>query len=180
MSNFGSTCIVIAHPDDESLFFTPIIQSLNKKNNLYLLCLTNGNYYGFGKEREKELVNACKSLGIKEKNIKIVNNELIQDQPHYKWKCNIVIREIESFVDSNRIETIFTFDEFGISKHVNHISVNEAITEWLKESKRDYYPNIYVLLSSNLLVKYSGVLSWIYCLFSNSDNLNYNPIRAFR
>ncbi|KAH8738765.1 hypothetical protein FG386_000556 [Cryptosporidium ryanae] len=194
----GPTCIIVAHPDDESLFFTPIINFLNKENNLYLLCLTNGmfskhffsynsllmqlkcfytpliikgNFYGLGKEREKELINSCKLLGIKEDNVKIVNNELIQDQPHDKWELSVVISEIESFIDSNKIETVFTFDEFGVSKHINHISVNESILKWLNDSKRSCYPSIYVLLSCNLLIKYSGMLSWIYCFFSNNNEL---------
>lgn len=37
--------IVIAHPDDESMFFGPTILSLTKRNDcqVYLLCLSNGN-----------------------------------------------------------------------------------------------------------------------------------------
>lgn len=36
--------IVIAHPDDESMFFGPTILSLTKRTNcqVYLLCLSNG------------------------------------------------------------------------------------------------------------------------------------------
>ena len=37
---------VIAHPDDESMFFGPTILSLTKRNDcqVYLLCLSNGLY----------------------------------------------------------------------------------------------------------------------------------------
>lgn len=38
---------VIAHPDDESMFFGPTIVSLTKRNDcqVYLLCLSNGLYF---------------------------------------------------------------------------------------------------------------------------------------
>lgn len=41
--------IVIAHPDDESMFFGPTILSLTKRNDcqVYLLCLSNGLYIFF-------------------------------------------------------------------------------------------------------------------------------------
>jgi N-acetylglucosaminylphosphatidylinositol deacetylase len=35
--------LIIAHPDDESMFFTPIISSLIERNiKISVLCLTNG------------------------------------------------------------------------------------------------------------------------------------------
>ena len=46
---------VIAHPDDEAMFFVPSITQLRTTNDLYLLCLSNGNFDGLGKIREKEL-----------------------------------------------------------------------------------------------------------------------------
>jgi N-acetylglucosaminylphosphatidylinositol deacetylase len=47
--------IVIAHPDDEAMFFVPTIKYLRKYNNISLLCLSNGNATGLGRIREKEL-----------------------------------------------------------------------------------------------------------------------------
>jgi N-acetylglucosaminylphosphatidylinositol deacetylase len=46
---------VIAHPDDEAMFFVPSIIQLREKNDLYILCLSNGNFDGLGKTREKEM-----------------------------------------------------------------------------------------------------------------------------
>lgn len=57
---------VIAHPDDESMFFQPSIVSLAQGNKLYLICLSNGNAAGLGRAREKELELACKRLGFAE------------------------------------------------------------------------------------------------------------------
>lgn len=92
--------IVIAHPDDESMFFLPTIQALAETRNMgstlggtdkvpdrdsdrndsdndnddsvnkhdddeiWLLCLTTGDYDGLGKVRTEELINACNLIGV--------------------------------------------------------------------------------------------------------------------
>jgi N-acetylglucosaminylphosphatidylinositol deacetylase len=56
---------VIAHPDDEAMFFTPAIVNLRESNNLHLLCLSSGDYAGLGRTREKELDKAANMLGFK-------------------------------------------------------------------------------------------------------------------
>jgi len=58
---------VIAHPDDEAMFFVPSIVQLRQPhlhNKLYLLCLSNGNFDGLGKIREKELHASARYLGF--------------------------------------------------------------------------------------------------------------------
>ena len=47
-------------------FFQPSILELRQYNKLYMLCLSNGNFAGLGKLREKELERACKRLGFSE------------------------------------------------------------------------------------------------------------------
>ena len=45
----------------------PSIINLRKSGNeLYMLCLSNGNYEGLGRTREKELEKSCKLLGFAE------------------------------------------------------------------------------------------------------------------
>lgn len=55
---------VIAHPDDEAMFFVPSIRKLREHNKLWLMCLSNGNAAGLGKIREKELEKSCEYLGF--------------------------------------------------------------------------------------------------------------------
>ena len=56
--------LVVAHPDDETIFFAGAILS---KRDLpwHLICLTDGNGDGRGKTRHRELLAAAKHLGIK-------------------------------------------------------------------------------------------------------------------
>lgn len=77
--------IVTAHPDDETMFFTPTITTLLNKNiipadeliinaneetyDIYLLCLSKG--INCGNTRVDELMKAGPILGIPEDNIEI-------------------------------------------------------------------------------------------------------------
>ncbi len=53
--------LVIAHPDDESMFFVPTILL---QSNISILCLSNGDYDGLGIVRESELQRASEHFGI--------------------------------------------------------------------------------------------------------------------
>ncbi|KAL5367379.1 N-acetylglucosaminyl-phosphatidylinositol de-N-acetylase [Cryptosporidium parvum] len=183
--NQKNVCVLVAHPDDEAMFFTPIIKQVcGEGNKVYVLCLTNGDYYGLGKLREKELLEACNALGILRDRIRVVSNDKFQDQPNEKWPYTDVISEIESFVDEFNIDIILTFDEFGISGHINHISTNESVKEWIQGSKREKYPKVYVLETSNIFIKYSGILSLLYLyIFPKNECLlakSLNPIYSLK
>jgi len=79
---------VIAHPDDEAMFFVPSIMYLKKTNNLYLLCLSNGNFDGLGKIREKELHASAKHLGFIDSYV--VDHPKLQDGMDNHWDPEIV------------------------------------------------------------------------------------------
>ncbi|KAF7457832.1 N-acetylglucosaminyl-phosphatidylinositol de-N-acetylase [Cryptosporidium felis] len=177
----GTICLVIAHPDDETLFFTPTLRRVCGVNSqLCVFCLTNGRLHA----KPQYLGKGGWSTGVAEgglwqkfskrsgtesvNNVKILFNDQIQDQPSYRWPSTEVIREIETFVEENKVQAIITFDEFGISGHTNHISINESIRKWTEESGRENLPKIFVLETSNLLLKYSGAPSTVkfedYCV----------------
>merc|ERR1712045_216505 len=69
---------VIAHPDDESMFFIPSILSLRKRNKIFMLCLSNGNYEGLGKVRTKELEKACRYLKFNDSPV-VIDDPDLQD-----------------------------------------------------------------------------------------------------
>ena len=46
------------------MFFAPSIIQLNSFNKIYVLCLSNGNYEGLGKIRERELEKSCEVFEI--------------------------------------------------------------------------------------------------------------------
>lgn len=56
--------VVVAHPDDETIFFTaPILQ---KDRPCKVLCITDGNADGQGEQRKSQFLHATKLLGVEE------------------------------------------------------------------------------------------------------------------
>jgi N-acetylglucosaminylphosphatidylinositol deacetylase len=120
--------IVIAHPDDETIFFFPTMYALISKSiKVNILCLSNGNYYNLGKIREKEMQNLCKHLKLN--SVEMINNDKLKDDLLLSWDAQIVANEISNYIqrNDNKIGVIFTFDSKGVSKHPNHISVYDGI-----------------------------------------------------
>lgn len=125
--------LIIAHPDDEVVFFSPTLKLLSSKMaketekfNVRLLCLSNGNYDKIGKIREDEFAKVMKALKIKD--FELINDERIQDDFHKFWDKDLVCEKIKEYFekDGNKaydsITHVITFDENGVTKHPNHIS----------------------------------------------------------
>lgn len=53
--------LVVAHPDDETIFFGGLVQS--SPGDFHIICVTDGNADGRGQERQEEFETACKELG---------------------------------------------------------------------------------------------------------------------
>ena len=133
--------LVVAHPDDESMFFVPTIVGLQQQHyDLWLLCLTNGNYDGLGKIRSKELYRTAQHiLGFDRVLLCDDDDERIQDHPRHCWDIPHVAQRVQRMLQAEleKVETmttttttkngfrydkveIITFDEVGVSGHVNH------------------------------------------------------------
>jgi len=186
--------LIIAHPDDESMFFVPTLRGLKvAKEKVWILCLTTGDYDGLGKIRSKEMMQAGKILGIERT---IVCDEL-KDHPTNRWDITIVQQEIEKRLRTEMEEmkdealctqiTLISFDQWGVSGHVNHIDTYLGVSAIarkgaLEVSRKgggvgggdDNIPlEAWSLVSErNLISKYFPILCWILLLLSvffNSD-----------
>lgn len=82
--------LVTAHPDDEVLFFTPIIRRLLRDENceLYLLCLSTGNFDGKGHLRTSELMDCCRALGFRDAHVATIGPLERQEGPRCCLKNN--------------------------------------------------------------------------------------------
>ncbi len=61
-------CLLIAHPDDEAMFFAPTVLALARPetgNHVKILCLSSGNADGLGETRKRELVKSAMVLGLR-------------------------------------------------------------------------------------------------------------------
>lgn len=181
--NLGKILLVIAHPDDESMFFSPLLYHTKP----FVLCLSNGNFNGLGKLRAEELSMLCESLNLKHKILDYKDGE--------EWDEVNIAKDIISFLETNYFDSIVTFDEHGISGHKNHISCYKAV-DLLKKVDRGNVFSFKFLKSVCFFEKYlfylkftsysipiSGILfgfkcmqfhrtqllwfRYIYCIFSN-------------
>ncbi len=80
------------------MFFVPSIIQLREKNDLYILCLSNGNFDGLGKIREKEMHASASYFGFKE--CKVVDNPQLQDGMKSYWDPEIIAQEIKNYMTS--------------------------------------------------------------------------------
>nr|XP_027191013.1 probable N-acetylglucosaminyl-phosphatidylinositol de-N-acetylase isoform X2 [Cicer arietinum] len=154
--------LVIAHPDDESMFFTPTINFLTARgHNVQILCLSNGDADGKGNVRKQELFQACASLKVPMQQVKVVNHPDLQDGFGKVWNHSLLAKMIEEEIISHCIDMIITFDNYGVSGHCNHRDVHYGVCKLLHDtSRRDI--EVWELVSNNILRKYSGPIDiWL-------------------
>ncbi|KAG5176982.1 putative deacetylase LmbE-like domain-containing protein [Tribonema minus] len=152
--------LVIAHPDDEAMFFGPTLKALGGASPsivVHVLCLSTGNFCGLGKLRHQELLLSCSRFGISMDNVEVVNDAALQDGKDECWPAEAVARYVGSFVQRRSIDLLLTFDQHGVSGHPNHIAVCRGVTTLLHTCKARL-PPVYVLQSVSLARKYIGVL----------------------
>lgn len=108
--------LIVAHPDDESMFFLPALRNLltkccnndsNNKNNtgsnsniVRVLCLSNGDYRSIsdGPIRTSEMYTACSVIGIKPQYVTIVNQVRLRDGPDEVWNSNVICEIILDYI----------------------------------------------------------------------------------
>ena len=142
--------LVIAPPDDESMFFLPTIAQFKIDT---ILCLTTGNYDGLGATRRQELTTVCQRLGCE---CRILDDSRFPDRPKQRWDIDIVAKEMVKALPD--VQCLVTFDEYGVSGHVNHQDTHyaslKAASHWnceihclhsVRNPLRKYMPLLYAL-----------------------------------
>ncbi|CAB3222228.1 unnamed protein product [Arctia plantaginis] len=151
--------VVVAHPDDECMFFGPTIFRLCEQGvDVHILCLSNGNYEGKGKIRRTELWAACHELGVPDENICVIMDSRLQDDPKVQWPVPVIAKLIHHHLEALDIDTLVTFDRGGVSSHANHSAVFYAVAFMFVEKLITKKCTVYTLDSVNILRKYIGFL----------------------
>ncbi|KAK6238174.1 hypothetical protein QUC31_003643 [Theobroma cacao] len=162
--------LVVAHPDDESMFFSPTISYLTSRgHNLYLLCLSVGNADGIGSIRKDELYRACAVHKVQLQQVKVFDHPDLQDGFGHVWNHDLLAKIIEEEAYSHGIDVLITFDSYGVSGHCNHGDVHYGVRKFLHDSSPRNI-EAWELVSINILRKYSGPLDiWL----SNLDSMRH-------
>ena len=81
--------LLIAHPDDEAMFFAPSLLHLTSPdlgNHLKILCLSTGNADGLGATRRKELEKSALTLGVRRReDVFIMDDTRFADGMQNTW-----------------------------------------------------------------------------------------------
>ncbi|KAI9258146.1 putative deacetylase LmbE-like domain-containing protein [Phascolomyces articulosus] len=149
--------ILTAHPDDECMFFGPTITALRSvsKTRVHVLCLSTGNADGLGVTRKKELTRSCQVLGIPPSNVKALDHAELQDGMKNTWSPSLIATIIKDYVSKHKIDTMITFDDYGVSGHPNHIAAYNGARHFIESCKDKI--KLYTLSSILLPRKYIGI-----------------------
>ncbi|KAJ5713232.1 uncharacterized protein N7483_010413 [Penicillium malachiteum] len=180
-------CLLIAHPDDEAMFFAPTVLALTKPelgNHLKILCLSTGDADGLGETRKQELKKSALQLGLRdESDVFVVDDPTrFPDSMSAHWAEDQVTSLLASAfapdlaaslngskkADPNKaptatIDVLLTFDKDGISNHINHRSLYHGAVHFVRSLMKDKPGfaspiTLYTLSSTSIFRKYAGVL----------------------
>lgn len=179
--------LLIAHPDDEAMFFAPTLRWLTRPelhNQVLILCLSSGDADGLGNIRKDELKKSAVLLGIANpEHVVVIEDEKFPDSPTVTWDAkligNILARCFASNISSTPttsaptalIDAIVTFDAGGVSGHPNHKSLLHGSTAFLKTLMQRHAGwecpvRLYSLTTTNILRKYISVIDSVFTIMS--------------
>jgi len=151
--------LVVAHPDDEAMFFWPTLSQLRAAGvTISVLCLSTGNFDGLGDIRKREMEKSCMQIGVTGEDLQILDDPKLQDG-WQKWPSSHVAHKALRFLVESKASALLTFDERGVSGHPNHISASEGVLEaWQLAQKQSDLPpfELFMLQSVPFYRKYLG------------------------
>lgn len=171
---------VIAHPDDEVMFFGPTLAEVaaaKHGNSVYVLCLSTGNGAGLGAVRAAELVRsveimapapapAASWLRLPPPQVTVLDDPRFQDGMDQDWDVAAVAAVVAAHAARIGSPTIVTFDHHGVSHHPNHIAVAAGAAVWA-----DGGLPVYALVSLPWWNKYLGVVHTVVDLVRGGDGV---------
>lgn len=165
---------IIGHPDDEVMFFSPSVVEMAKKkhnNHVKLVCFSRGDAVdeSMGVIRTEELHNSARILGVDASDVIVL--EKFKDGMDQHWEESEIRGALAEITNINQQKkkkqkqspqnTVFiTFDQFGVSKHPNHIALYHGTRSFFENDFKPFAKNqhntsrLYVLKSLNFWEKY--------------------------
>ncbi|KAF8454336.1 putative deacetylase LmbE-like domain-containing protein, partial [Terfezia claveryi] len=148
--------LLISHPDDEAMFFSPTLLSLTApslNNDVRVICLSSGNSDGIGNIRTSELVESCRRLGIRDASLPEAGTVSTIDSILHQWST-----QEEGGKDAWTPSITLTFDPHGVSSHSNHISAYHGAKHFIRHTSPT--TKLYTLTTTSLPRKYLSILDF--------------------
>lgn len=171
--------LLIAHPDDEAMFFAPTLLSLTRPhlaNHVKILCLSTGNADGLGETRKKELEKSAVLLGLRsDQDVIILDDARFQDSMTTTWRPKLISDFLTTALAPKmakmpadkapeaNIDILITFDAHGVSSHPNHKSLYDGAKTFIRTLMQRHTGwetpvKLYTLHSTTVLRKYVSIL----------------------
>lgn len=118
---------IFAHPDDEAFFTGGTLATLAKERDVYTICVTDGDA-GLNSSdktgsmadiRKEELLASGKALGIKQTFFLNYKDGTLSNNLYHE-----VADKIQKILEDIQPEIVITFENRGISGHLDHIAVS--------------------------------------------------------
>ena len=123
-----SLVAIFAHPDDEAFGPGGTLALYSKTHDVFVICVTlgqsgnnhhNGDTKNIAKIRSQELLNSAKILGIKKVFFLNYKDGALSNDKYHK-----IADEIQKITDKLKPEILLTFEERGVSGHIDHIAIS--------------------------------------------------------
>lgn len=99
--------LIIAHPDDEAMFFSPLLIALNANIcNLSLLCLSTGDFDGIGSTRRIELLKSADYYHIGRNQVHQIDHENLQDGKESNWSPELIRTILVDFLSATDFDVV--------------------------------------------------------------------------
>ncbi|MDZ4676494.1 MAG: PIG-L family deacetylase [Oligoflexia bacterium] len=153
-----SALVVVAHPDDEAIFFGGLI--LSKKYDWHVICVTDGNADDMGDFRIGQFKKSCKALGAKK-----AECWGFPDIFEHRLDVHALIEKLLTLKKFNKVFTHGILGEYG---HAHHQDVSYATHKVFSKNTSVYsvayniQPEIKLTLTADLYKKKQKILWDIY------------------
>lgn len=134
---------MVAHPDDELLFFKDILEKYNKY--IKVICITNAS----NKIRSNEFIHSLKRFNI-------LNYEIWDyEDTHSSYVSHRLRKKIKESI--KEYTKIYTHSLSGETEHPQHIALYKTIHDEINNNQKLYVPNIDIY-SNNIDIKTLKIL----------------------
>ncbi len=152
------TLLVVAHPDDETLYFGPWLLS-GLAPNCDVLVVTDGNHAGRGEQRQQALRLACEDLGVRS-----VQQWDFLDHPGFCLDLKALQSRLRDLQAQKGYAQVLTHSPHGEYGHLNHVDVSLAVHRvfegqaevWVPADK--LYPQAQIELNPEQFARWTRIL----------------------
>lgn len=126
--------LIIAHPDDETLFFTPLLAYLRSlpRAEVHVLCLTSGEAGTGHSRRVEELRLSLRDVfALAPPPLTVLDDAAFEDSMLAPWDMHKLAVAVKKVWIDFKPQHVFTFDQKGVSCHPNHICCFKVVEDLL-------------------------------------------------